>query len=69
MIGPYGLSRFVNSTAFNLIRIQTGRLSHYIFFIVLGLIGGWLVSLPFGDLSINFFLLILCFLCLTIFVT
>lgn len=69
MMGPYGLSRFVNSTAFNLIRIQTGRLPHYIFGIVLGWIAGWLTCLPFEDLSINLFLLILCFFCLAIFIT
>lgn len=70
MIGPYGLSKFINSTSLNLIRIQTGQLTHYIFFIILGLISGFLINLPinlFTNLFNDFYLLILCFLYLIIF--
>lgn len=70
IIGPYGLSQFISFTSSNLIRIQTGQLTHYIFFIVLGLVSGFLINLP-TTLSINLFndfcLLTLCFLYLIIF--
>lgn len=62
LIFPFGLSTFVSSWSKTLIKFQTGQITHYIFFIVLGLL--FLISfispVLFFNLSLNPTLAIIC---------
>lgn len=37
LLGPFGLSMFTNKLSFIVVKLQTGQLTHYIFFIILSL--------------------------------
>jgi NADH-ubiquinone oxidoreductase chain 5 len=37
LVGPYGTSRLIQNQSFNLTTLQTGQITHYLFFMVLGL--------------------------------
>lgn len=62
--GPYGISRIVKTYGKNLIEFQTGQITHYLFFMVLGLcLFGFI--LLFANLYIDYRLIGLFFILAT----
>nr|AMN87282.1 NADH dehydrogenase subunit 5 [Pyropia endiviifolia] len=66
LLGPYGISRTITNWSIQTIKIQTGQVTHYTFFVVLGL-GFLLLFVPLLSLSglpSDIRLLTFCFLAL-----
>nr|BED43650.1 NADH dehydrogenase subunit 5 [Pyropia sp. Myanmar_A]BED43674.1 NADH dehydrogenase subunit 5 [Pyropia sp. Myanmar_B]BED43698.1 NADH dehydrogenase subunit 5 [Pyropia sp. Myanmar_C] len=66
LVGPYGISRTIKNWSVKIIKIQTGQLTHYVFFIISGLCF-LLLLIPFWsflELLIDVRLIAFCFLAL-----
>nr|YP_009502237.1 NADH dehydrogenase subunit 5 [Porolithon onkodes]ASB29839.1 NADH dehydrogenase subunit 5 [Porolithon onkodes] len=64
LLGPYGMSRAVNQYSKNLIKLQTGQITHYLFFMILGLCFFSLVSITLVQMDLP---LLMIFILLVIF--
>jgi len=62
--GPYGISKLVKNYGINLTRLQTGQITHYLFFMVVGLCL-FSLNILFVDLFVDYRLLGLFFILIT----
>nr|YP_010888156.1 NADH dehydrogenase subunit 5 [Fushitsunagia catenata]WJJ67933.1 NADH dehydrogenase subunit 5 [Fushitsunagia catenata] len=64
LIGPFGVTKLISMWAIMVSRIQTGQITHYLFFIVIGLVSFLLILWGFisNFYLINFFLVLLFFI-------
>ena len=64
LAGPFTLSNFIINWSKQLTKIQTGQITHYLFFMVLGIFSLFLFITPFYFLIENYNLVFICLICL-----
>lgn len=64
LIGPYGLTKFIPTWSQLIIKFQTGQITHYLFFTIMGLLIFLLIfiSFSFNLYLINFLLILIFFI-------
>lgn len=62
--GPFTLSKFVSTWSFYLTKIQTGQITHYLFFMVIGIFSLLFVTIPFEFLNKDYNLITVCLISL-----